>query len=76
VIVCAPEPKVEVVNEQVPAASNGTWASTTVPSWNVTIPDGFVAPAGTGATVAVKVTAWPGFDGFGEELTVDVEALA
>jgi hypothetical protein len=75
-MVCVPGLRLDVVNEHVPAAFKGTWASTTVPSWKVTMPDGFVAPVGTGVAVAVKVTAWPGFDGFGEELTAVVEALA
>src|SRR5262249_12215839 len=33
------------------------------PSWNVTVPVGVPAPGATAATVAVKVTAWPGTAG-------------
>ena len=54
----------------------GTWARTVAPSWKVTMPVGTVDPGGTEATVAVKVTGCPPVDGFGDEVTVVVEALA
>ena len=44
-------------------------ASTVEASENVTVPDG-VPPVEV--TVAVKVTDWPKFDGFGDDVT-DVE---
>ena len=40
------------------------------------MPEGMPDPGGTGATVAVKVTACPGFDGLGDDVTVVVVALA
>ena len=40
------------------------------------MPDGIVGPGGAGATLAVKVTACPKFDGFGDEVAVVVDALA
>jgi len=64
------------MNEAVPPLLTGTCAKTLVPSWKVTMPVGVVDPGGTEATVAVKVTAWPKFDGLSEELTVVVDALA
>jgi hypothetical protein len=38
--------------------------------------DGIVGPGGADATLAVKETVCPGSDGFGDELTVAVDALA
>jgi len=64
-----------MLNEAVPLAPSGTWASTLEPSWKVTMPDGIFGP-GLGATVAVKETVCPGFDGFGDEPTVVVVPLA
>ena len=40
------------------------------------MPDGVVDPGGADATVAVKVTACPGADGFGDEINAVVDALA
>jgi hypothetical protein len=71
-----PPARLEVLNEQTPAEFNGTCPSTTDPSWNVTMPDGLVDWLGTGATVAVKVTVCPTFDGLGDEVSVVVVALA
>jgi hypothetical protein len=66
----------EVLNETVPLPPSAFCASTVVPSWKVTIPEGVAAPAGTVVTVAVKVTACPGADGFGVAFNVVVEAYA
>ena len=59
-----------------PAPLRGIWARTVAPSWKVTMPDGIVGPGGADATVAVKETACPKLDGFGDELAVVVDALA
>src|SRR5258707_6097362 len=48
-----------VVNVAVPPAPTATVPRITLPSLNVTVPVGVVAPGATAATVAVKVTAWP-----------------
>ena len=40
------------------------------------MPSGIVDPGGTVATVAVKVTACPPFDGLGDDVSVVVDALA
>jgi hypothetical protein len=65
-----------VLNEAVPLMVRGIWARTVAPSWKVTIPDGIVGPGGADVTVAVKVTACPKLDGFGDELSVALDALA
>ncbi|MEU6084281.1 hypothetical protein [Streptomyces sp. NPDC047108] len=41
----------------------------------VTVPVGVPEPGATGATLAVKVTAWPDTDGFGDDETVVVLAV-
>ena len=64
------------MNKAAPLPPTGIWARTAGPSWKVTIPVGIVGPGGAGATVAVKETACPGFDGFGDEVNVVVDALA
>ena len=38
-----------------------------VPSLKVTVPVGVALAGATGLTVAVKTTAWPNVDGFGDE---------
>src|SRR5262252_4615288 len=48
-----------VVNVARPPVPTATVPRTTLPSMNVTVPVGVVAPGATAATVAVKVTAWP-----------------
>ena len=48
----------------------------TAPSSNRTLPVGVHAPGGTAATVAVNVTACPGADGFGSDVSVVVVAAA
>ena len=64
-----PVASVDVVTVATPAA-NVTVPSDVVPLVNVTVP---VTPEGS---VAVKVTACPGFDGLAEEIRVtDGEAL-
>src|SRR2546430_7222321 len=45
-------------------------------SWKVTMPVGVPEPGGAAATVAVKATDWPGFDGFGAEASDVVVPLA
>jgi hypothetical protein len=46
------------------------------PSLNVTIPVGVPVAPPAGVTVAVKVTAWPGVLGLGDDVSVVVVALA
>jgi hypothetical protein len=74
VIVWLPTESAEVDNAACPLAFTATAEARTVdPSANVTDPDG-VPPFEV--TVAVKVTDWPEFDGFGVEVTVvDVAKL-
>jgi len=43
-----------------------------VPSLTVTLPVGVPLPGAAALTVAVKTTAWPYTDGFGEELSATV----
>jgi hypothetical protein len=43
-----------------------------VPSLNVTLPVGVPVAGGTGATVAVSVSAWPKTEGLGEDARVIV----
>ena len=71
-----PMPSAEVVKAVVPAESNGTWASTAVPSWKVTIPVGMAEFPGDDATVAVNATGWPSPEGFGDAASEVVEAFA
>src|SRR5258707_11903038 len=54
-----PATEKRVVNVAVPLAPTATVPRITLPSLNVTVPVGVVAPGATAATVAVKVTAWP-----------------
>ena len=50
--------------------------SVLVPSLKVTVPVGTAVPGALATTVAVKVTAWPCFDGLSEEVTeLVVESL-
>ena len=51
----------------------GICAKTVDPSSKVTMPVGVGGPP---ATVAVKVTVWPGVEGFGDEVSVVLEAKA
>src|SRR5262249_29951165 len=51
----------------VPSRPTVAVPSTTLPSRNVTVPDGAPAPGATIATVAVKVTAWPVTAGLTDE---------
>jgi hypothetical protein len=79
VIVCVPADSDDVVNTARPASS-GTTASTVSPSLiTVEPPSGGGAARGAGerspigaplarVTVAVKVTAWPAVDGFGDDV--------
>jgi hypothetical protein len=53
-----PKASFEVVNEAVPPLRL-TVAKTVLPSLKVTVPVGVTSLGETGATVAVKVTAWP-----------------
>ena len=39
------------------------------PSLNITLPVGTAVPGVLATTVAVKVTVWPWFDGFNDEVT-------
>ena len=71
-MVCCPRPKVEIVNEAVPLLS-GICARAFGPSLNVTMPVGVGGPP---ATVAVKVTVWPGVEGLGDEVSIVLEAKA
>ena len=59
-----------------PLLLSGTCPSTVFPSWKVTMPVGVPEPGGAPATVAVKATDWPGFDGLGEETSAVVVPLA
>ena len=65
-----------MVNEAAPLPLSGIWARTVELSWKVTMPDGIVGPGGADVTVAVNVTGCPAPDGFGDELTVALDALA
>ncbi len=68
VIVWLPTERVEVENEAWPLALTVTFEARTVaPSEKVTVPAG-VPPLEV--TVAVKVTDWPEFEGFGVEVTL------
>jgi len=64
VIELDPLASVDVVNVATPAALTVPVPNTVAPSRKVTVP---VAPAGT---VAEKVTAWLGADGFAEDASV------
>jgi len=55
------------VNVAVPAADSGLVPIVAVPLRNVTVPVGVPTPGAVTETVAVKVTACPTADGFGEE---------
>ena len=55
------------VNVAVPAADSGLVPIVAVPLRKVTVPVGVPAPGAVTETVAVKVTACPTADGFGEE---------
>src|SRR5262245_10501471 len=57
-----------VVNGAGPSALTATVPRTMLPSLNVTVPVGVPAPGATAATVAVKVTAWPGTAGLADEV--------
>src|SRR5262245_16259718 len=61
-----------VVNLAVPSAPTGAVPRTTLPSLKVTMPVGAPAPGATAATVAVKVTAWPGTAGLTDEVRATV----
>jgi len=65
-----------VLKIAIPLALTGTCPITVVPSTKVTWPVGVPEPGGSAATVAVKETWWPGADGFAEEVSVVVDALA
>jgi hypothetical protein len=67
-----PSPSADVVKEAVPPESEET-PSTLAPSRKLTFPDG-VPPVPV--TVAVNVTAWPGWEGFSEESSVVVVGWA
>jgi len=71
-----PSARLEVLKETTPLALSGACASTVFPSWKVTWPVGVPEPGGAAATVAVKVTGWPEFDGLGEEASAVVVPLA
>src|ERR1700722_4080979 len=74
VMVWLPTASVEVENAACPLVLTATAEARTVdPSAKVTEPDGVPLVE---VTVAVKVTDWPEFDGFGVEVTVvDVAKL-
>src|SRR6516165_9806250 len=63
-----------VVNVAVPPGPTATVPRTTLPSMNVTVPVGVVAPGATAATVAVKVTAWPVTAGLSDDRRATVVA--
>src|SRR5258707_4769823 len=63
-----------VVNVAVPPGPTATVPRTTLPSWNVTLPVGVPEPGATAATVAVKVTAWPGTAGLTDDARATVVA--
>ena len=65
-----------MLKEATPLPLSGTCPSTVFPSWKVTMPVGMPEPGGAAATVAVKATNWPAFDGFGEEASAVVVPLA
>src|SRR6516225_900750 len=63
-----------VVSVAVPPGPTATVPRTALPSWNVTVPVGVVAPGATAATVAVSVTAWPVTAGLADDFRVTVVA--
>jgi hypothetical protein len=71
-----PAARAAVLKDATPLPLSVIVASTVLPFWKATVPVGIPAPGATAATVAVKVTDCPGFDGFGPEASpVVVEAL-
>ena len=71
-----PVASVDVLKEATPLLLRGTWAKTLLPCWKVTCPVGVPVPGGTAATVAVKVTDCPMFDGLGVAASEVDDALA
>ena len=67
-MVWLPIKRLEVVKAAVPFDT--IWVPrVVVPSRNVTVPVGVPSAGATAETVAVKVTGWPGWDGFAEEVS-------
>src|SRR5262249_38741785 len=56
-----------IVNVALPPASTVAVPRMAAPSRTVTVRVGVPAPGATAATVAVKVTAWPGAAGFSDD---------
>ena len=75
-MVLFPIANVDVLKEATPLLLRGTWARTLLPFWKVTCPLGVPVPGGTAATVAVKVTDCPRFDGLGVPVSDVDDALA
>ena len=65
-----------MLNEADPSLASGSCFKRVEASRKVIMPEGVIAPAVAEVTIAVKLTGWPGPDGFGEDVTVVVEALA
>src|SRR5437762_684764 len=63
-----------VVNVALPPNPIATVPRITLPSLNVTVPVGVVAPGATADTVAVKVTAWPVTAGLSDDRRATVVA--
>src|SRR5436309_10365752 len=75
-MVLLPVGSADVLKEAAPLPLSGTWASTLLHRWKVTMPVGTPVPGGTDETVAVKVTGCPTFEGLGVEATIVDESLA
>ena len=71
-IVWWPTESASVAKVATPPASSVPVPSVVAPSLNVTVPVGVPVPGGDGATVAVKVTDWPNFEGLAEEVSAVV----
>lgn len=75
-MVSDPVASVEVLNETWPLELSGACARIVFPCWKVTWPVGVPVAGGTAATVAVKVTDCPGFEGLGVEVRAVDDAPA
>jgi hypothetical protein len=61
----------EVVEKLAAPLDNETVPIVLEPSLNTTLPVGVPAPGANALTVALKVTAWPKFEGFGVAVSTD-----
>ena len=73
-MVCDPAVSVDIAKVATPDPFKVTEPRVVDPSLNVTVPEGVPAPGAVALTVAVKVTDWPGDDGFNDEVIAVDEA--